>query len=83
MFLQSAASNQRKQLDETYAIKKNKLQRQHKQMKAGYRGVVAFTLFYSIITTFLMAIKTEVIGMISKLLLMQLLAQYRHYFHGV
>lgn len=60
--LASAASNQRKQLVETYAIKTNKLQRQYKQMKAGYRGVVVFTLFYSIITTLLTAIKTAVIG---------------------
>lgn len=60
--LASGASNQRNKLENAYAIKSNKLQRQYKQMKAGYRGAVFFTLFYSIITTILTAFKTEVIG---------------------
>ena len=60
--LASVASNQRKQLQEAYATKNNKLQRKYKQLKAGYRGVVFVNLFYSIITTILTAIKTEVIG---------------------
>lgn len=60
--LACAASNQRNQFENAYAINSDKLQRQYKQMKAGYRGVVFFTLFYSIITTILTAIKTDVIG---------------------
>lgn len=59
--LASAASNQRKELAEAFSIKNQKLQRMYDAMMAGYKGMFRFTLFYAIITTIIMAIRTEVI----------------------
>ena len=59
--LASAASKERKELAEAYKIKSRKLRRRYDAMMAGYKGMVRFTLFYAIIITVIMAIKTEVI----------------------
>lgn len=59
--LASAASKQRKELAEEYKIKNQKLWRKYDAMMVGYKGMVQFTLFYAIITTVIMAIRTEVI----------------------
>lgn len=59
--LASVASRQRKELAEAYTIKNQKLKRKYEAMMAGYKGMVRFTLFYAIITTVIMAIKTEAI----------------------
>lgn len=57
--LASAASNQRKDLADAYSLMSQKLQRKYDVMMAGYKGMVRFTLFYAIITTVIMAFRTE------------------------
>lgn len=51
--------NKRRSLESEYEFKDYELERKYRNMTAGYKGVVFFILFYSILATIIKAWKTE------------------------